>query len=45
MKKMILSMLVFSTIVTLIGCEASKGAGKDIENTGKNVQSTVDRNQ
>ena len=29
----------------LISCEASKGAGKDIENTGKNIQKAVEKNQ
>ena len=43
-RKIILSVLVGSVLV-LMGCNASKGLGKDIENTGKNIQSTVDKNQ
>ncbi len=45
MDRIFLSMLVFASVVSLTGCEASKGAGKDIENTGKNIQATVDKNQ
>jgi len=34
----ILGMLLF-----VVGCEATKGAGKDIENTGQNVQEGMER--
>jgi len=40
------SLLVCITMlsgVLLWGCEASKGAGKDLENTGKNIQETVEK--
>ena len=42
--RILLSLLVLS-FVTMIGCEASKGVGKDLENTGKNIQDAVDKNQ
>lgn len=31
--------------VSLVGCNTAKGAGKDLENTGINIQETVDKNQ
>ena len=44
--KTILSLTAVAVLTCfLVGCEASKGIGKDIENTGKNIQETVDKNQ
>jgi len=43
-KEIMLSVLIIS-VIALAGCNASKGFGKDIENTGKNIQDTVDKNQ
>ncbi len=28
-------------LASVIGCETTKGAGKDIENTGENIQDAV----
>lgn len=28
----------------LLGCETMRGAGKDLENAGENVQETVEKN-
>lgn len=41
MKKIILSLLIGLFIISLAGCETAKGLGKDIENTGKNIQKGV----
>ena len=30
--------------VAISGCNTFKGAGKDIENSGKSIQKTVDKN-
>lgn len=43
-RNVIFSVLVLS-LLSLMGCNASKGLGKDIENTGQNIQDTVDKNQ
>jgi predicted small secreted protein len=40
-KKIVLSVLIVS-VLALAGCETSKGVGRDVENTGKNIQKTVD---
>ncbi len=37
----VLAMATFS----LAGCNTTKGLGQDVENTGKNIQETVDKNQ
>jgi predicted small secreted protein len=40
-------MLIFTAVflTTMIaGCNMFKGAGKDMENAGKGIQKTVDRN-
>ena len=41
MKRVILFLLCASFVVMLIGCETAKGVGKDIENTGQNIQEGV----
>ncbi len=43
------SLFVFGIIILCVslasaGCETAKGAGKDMENTGKNVQKTIEHN-
>lgn len=44
--KLILTVTAIAGLcLLLISCEASKGAGKDLENTGKNIQETIDKNQ
>ena len=45
MKKLVMLLIGGFFAVSLIGCETTKGAGKDMENTGKNIQETVDKNQ
>ena len=44
-KKIVLFIFIIGSISVLMGCNASKGLGKDVENTGKNIQETVDKNQ
>jgi predicted small secreted protein len=39
---LLLASLFFVT--TLIGCETTRGAGQDIENTGANIQEGVEKN-
>lgn len=43
MRKFILFLLAGIFMVTLIGCETAKGVGKDVENTGQNIQQGIDR--
>ena len=33
-----------AVIVSLAGCNTMRGAGQDVENTGKNIKQTVDKN-
>ena len=42
-KKFILYALVLT--VVLAGCETTHGVGKDMENAGKSIQKTVDKNR
>ena len=42
-KNLILSALIIA-VFALTGCETSRGIGKDVENTGRNIQKTVDKN-
>jgi predicted small secreted protein len=44
MKKNFLLVLTALFLTSIIGCNMIKGAGKDVENTGRNVQETVDKN-
>ena len=41
MRKGILSVCLFVAVVMLSGCETMKGIGKDIANTGDNIQDAV----
>ena len=45
MRKLLVVVMSCAVLTYLTGCETTKGAGKDIENTGKNIQETVDKNQ
>jgi predicted small secreted protein len=45
MNKLLILLIGGICAVYLTGCNATKGAGKDLENTGKNIQQGVDRNQ
>jgi predicted small secreted protein len=39
MKKLtLLSLLAVILMTSLLGCNAARGAGKDIENTGKHIE-------
>lgn len=40
---MLVLVLFLTTFV--VGCNAFKGAGKDVEQTGENIQETVERNK
>lgn len=39
---LILAALFF--VISILGCNTMRGAGKDVENAGKSVQKTVDHN-
>ncbi len=45
MKKLLSILMGCMLLAYATGCNATKGAGKDIENTGRNIQETVDKNQ
>lgn len=44
-KEIVLSILLILLLLTLSSCETGRGLGKDIENTGENVQETIDKNR
>jgi predicted small secreted protein len=45
MKRFSLLMLVaLFLIISTLGCNAARGAGKDLENAGQSIQKTVDHN-
>lgn len=45
MTKKLLTILIGGLFLTLVmGCETMKGAGKDLETSGQNVQETVEKN-
>lgn len=41
MKRIKLIFLLYVLALTVAGCEMTKGAGKDLENTGDNIQEKV----
>ena len=41
MKRFIAGIIFVACVATLIGCETMKGAGRDIEDTGHNIQKTA----
>jgi entericidin B len=43
-KKIILLLLLSLQVVSLIGCNTTRGVGKDVENAGESIQRTVDHN-
>ncbi len=43
MKRLIAGIIFFACAVSLVGCETMKGAGRDIEDTGHNIQKTASR--
>jgi predicted small secreted protein len=38
MKKLMFILACLALITSLVGCNAYKGLGKDVENTGENIQ-------
>ncbi len=44
MKRTLMSSVMIVALLALVGCETSKGVGKDMENTGKNIQEGIERN-
>ena len=45
MKNYFLVCIGLILVLVMLGCEMSKGAGKDLEKAGKSIQSTVEKNQ
>ena len=43
-KNFLLIFIALFLTTSILGCNMLKGAGKDIENGGKNIQKTVDHN-
>lgn len=41
MKSWVLMLVFLATVTVLVGCETFKGAAKDVENTGDNIQDAV----
>ncbi len=41
MKRFIAGIVFFACAAALVGCETMKGAGRDIEDTGQNIQKTA----
>lgn len=37
--------ILLASFLMLAGCETTEGLGKDVENTGKNIQETVEKNK
>lgn len=44
MNKLLAVALAVILLPVLAGCETTRGIGKDLENTGDNIQETVDKN-
>ena len=42
-RKFILAVLLL-TMITAVGCNATRGAGQDLEQTGENLQEAVEKN-
>lgn len=45
MGQMILVVVGCAFVFSLAGCETLKGLGKDVENTGRNIQETLSKNK
>jgi predicted small secreted protein len=43
MKRFIAGVIFIGCVAALVGCETVKGAGRDIEDTGHNIQKTANR--
>jgi predicted small secreted protein len=44
MKNLVVFIMGIIVLASLGGCNTTKGAGADLEQTGKNIQETVDKN-
>jgi predicted small secreted protein len=44
MRRLSTGILAAIFLISIIGCNTMRGAGRDVENAGKGVQKTVDRN-
>ena len=42
MKRLIAGIVFIACAAALVGCETMKGAGRDIEDTGHNIQKTAE---
>jgi predicted small secreted protein len=45
MKNVIVFIMGIIVLGSLVGCNTTKGAGEDMEQTGRNIRETVDKNQ
>jgi predicted small secreted protein len=45
LKNLMVMLMGIIVLSSLVGCNTTKGAGEDIEQTGKNIRETVDKNQ
>jgi len=43
MKRILLLILCITFVGSLLGCETVRGIGKDLENTGENINEAVDK--
>jgi len=43
-KNFLLIIIALILTTSVLGCNTFKGAGKDVENAGKSIQKTVDKN-
>ena len=44
MRKVSTWVLSLVVLMNVIGCNTARGVGEDVENTGKNIQKTIDKN-
>ncbi len=44
MKRSLYALIGCFLFLIVLGCETTRGFGKDVEKTGKNIQKTVDKN-
>ncbi len=45
MKKTISLVITVVVVLYLSGCETAKGVGQDLENSGKNIKQTIEKNE
>ncbi len=44
MKRTLIALIACVGIISLVGCNTFRGAGQDVENTGKNMKDVVNHN-